>query len=408
MLMTEELLRQEVRLVGGLPIIDQMLQVICRTTGMGFAAVAKVTRDRWIACGVRDEIDFGLKAGGELEVKSTICDEIRDSGRAVIIDDVDSDAHFCRHHTPLQYGFKSYISIPIFLKNGEFFGTLCAIDPRPAKLNNPETVGLFTLFAELLSFHISSLHQLSAMKNEQKISSIQIRNYRDELAQYRHLSNHTLQEPLRKIRLFSDLILSSAAQQQPERVRETAFKINRLASDASAIIRDITDFTSLDLSNVSFSQVRLEDAFSNALMPVEQFQGEYPDLEIDLPHAVTGITRLLEQLFRILVRGSVARRDGGGELSIGVASKILAAEEIWGHSFLHPEKQYCRIEYRDNTSAVEYYRSEKMFEITHRRGPRGEGLGLDMEMAQARKIVRLHGGVITPGEGTMLLIILPL
>ena len=37
------------------------------------------------------------------------------------------------------YGFQSYISMPIILTDGSFFGTLCAIDPRPRKLNNPET-----------------------------------------------------------------------------------------------------------------------------------------------------------------------------------------------------------------------------------------------------------------------------
>jgi hypothetical protein len=53
---------------------------------MGCAAVARVTQDRWVACAVRDEISFGLAPGGELDVKTTICDEIRDSGQAVVID----------------------------------------------------------------------------------------------------------------------------------------------------------------------------------------------------------------------------------------------------------------------------------------------------------------------------------
>jgi GAF domain-containing protein len=59
------------------------------------------------------------------------------------------------------YRFQSYISMPIFLKDGMFFGTLCAIDPRPARLKNPETIGMFKLFAELIAFHLDAADRLA-------------------------------------------------------------------------------------------------------------------------------------------------------------------------------------------------------------------------------------------------------
>ena len=63
--------------VSRIEAIPSILEVVCRTTGMGFAAVARVTKDHWMACAVRDEIAFGLEPGGELRVETTICDEIR-------------------------------------------------------------------------------------------------------------------------------------------------------------------------------------------------------------------------------------------------------------------------------------------------------------------------------------------
>ena len=96
-------------------MVPLMLEVVCRATGMGFSAVARVTEDRWIACAVRDEINFGLVPGGELEIESTICNEIRQSGELVVIDDVACDATFRLHHTPKRYGFQSYISVPIYV-----------------------------------------------------------------------------------------------------------------------------------------------------------------------------------------------------------------------------------------------------------------------------------------------------
>ena len=132
----DPLVRKDVERIQQLPIVPAILELICRTTGMGFAAVARVTEEKWIACAVKDEIQFGLRPGGELVLETTICDEIRGHGQPVVIDDVSNDAQFCDHHTPKQYGFRSYISIPILLKDGSFFGTLCAIDPRPFELKS--------------------------------------------------------------------------------------------------------------------------------------------------------------------------------------------------------------------------------------------------------------------------------
>lgn len=127
--------------------IKTMLEQICATTEMGFAAVARVSDTRWVACQVVDQIDFGLEPGEELDLKTTICDEIRDSSKAVVIDHVSADAEWRSHPTPILYGFESYISFPIHLADGSFFGTLCAIDPNPRAIDTPATIALFERFA---------------------------------------------------------------------------------------------------------------------------------------------------------------------------------------------------------------------------------------------------------------------
>jgi len=121
----------DISAVQRVPGVEKMLEKVCALTGMGFAAVARVTSERWIACQLIDRIEFGLKAGDELVIKTTICDEIRESRRAVYIDHVGGNPEWRTHHTPVLYGFESYISVPIILADGSFFGTLCAIDPRP-------------------------------------------------------------------------------------------------------------------------------------------------------------------------------------------------------------------------------------------------------------------------------------
>jgi signal transduction histidine kinase len=56
--------------------------------------------------------------------------------------------------------------VPIVLADGSFFGTLCAIDPRPARLQAPETIGTFRLFAELIASHLNADRQLAAREDD--------------------------------------------------------------------------------------------------------------------------------------------------------------------------------------------------------------------------------------------------
>jgi hypothetical protein len=67
----------EIESVNRIAAVPTILEVVCRTTGVGFATLARVTEDRWITCNVLDEIDFGLRTGGELRIETTICHEVR-------------------------------------------------------------------------------------------------------------------------------------------------------------------------------------------------------------------------------------------------------------------------------------------------------------------------------------------
>ena len=181
--------------VAGIDAVPTILEVVCRTTGMGFAAVARVTEDRWIVCAMRDSIAFGLQPGGELRVKTTLCNDIRNSREGIVIDNVEQDPNFCGHPTPAMYGFQSYISMPIVLPDGSFFGTLCALDPRPARVSTPETVGMFKLFAELIALHLDAHHRLA--DSEAKLLSE--RESAELREQFIAVLGHDLRNPLAAI-----------------------------------------------------------------------------------------------------------------------------------------------------------------------------------------------------------------
>jgi GAF domain-containing protein len=65
----------------------------------------------------------------------------------VVIDDVSDDIKWSRHPVPVIYGFKSYCSFPVYLPDGSFFGTLCALDPEPRSVSDDAMIQMFEEFA---------------------------------------------------------------------------------------------------------------------------------------------------------------------------------------------------------------------------------------------------------------------
>ncbi len=230
--------QSDIESVNRIAAVPTILDVIRRATGMRFAAVARVTEDRWVACSVLDEIDFGLKPGGELKVETTICHEIRQSREAVvIIDNVAEDQNWCNHATPAMYGFQSYISMPIILSDGSFFGTLCAIDPRPARLKTPEIIGMFRLFAELISKSLDAGRKLAATESalREERADAELRE------QFIAVLGHDLRTPMRAIRLrFAELLTKKTPLDQ-ETVTMTRL-MRDSASRMVALIDNLLDF----------------------------------------------------------------------------------------------------------------------------------------------------------------------
>lgn len=145
---------KEVQAIGA---VRDILHTLAELTGLGFICVAYVTGTTWTACAVLDRLNFGLKPGDPLDVTTTLCEDVRDTGLAIVIDCVDDSEQYRGHPTPRQYGFRSYFSMPLFRPCGAYFGTLCGLNPAPASLSNKSTVATMRLFAELISKQLKTL-----------------------------------------------------------------------------------------------------------------------------------------------------------------------------------------------------------------------------------------------------------
>ena len=260
-------------MVGAISVVPSILDVICQSTGMGFAAVARVTEDRWVACGVRDEIDFGLEPGGELDVGSTICNEIRDHREPVVIDDVDKDPVYCTHKTPEIYGLKSYISVPIVLSDGSFFGTLCAISPKPAKVSESKTVGMFQLFAGMIAYHIEAGRTVEqsnkALLTEKEASALR--------EQFIAVLGHDLRNPLASIESGMRLL---GKERLSDRARSIVDLVNGSVGRMAELIDDVMDFARGRLGGgmtLAKTRANIADTLDQV---VSEFATSHPDRNI--------------------------------------------------------------------------------------------------------------------------------
>ncbi|MCO7517657.1 GAF domain-containing sensor histidine kinase [Pseudomonas guariconensis] len=225
----------DIATIGRINVVPAILQVICETTGMRFAAVARVTEDSWTACAVLDNLGFGLKAGDELDVASTLCHEIRSSQQTIVIDKASEDEQYCRHHTPRIYRFESYISVPVLRADGRFFGTLCALDPEPAQLKGSAIQPMMESFARLLSIQIES--EENAQRTERALQKE--RAMAEVREQFIAVLGHDLRNPLFAITAGAELL---AQRLQDDKSRAIARHILTSGRRASQLVRDVLDF----------------------------------------------------------------------------------------------------------------------------------------------------------------------
>lgn len=366
----------DIAAVAKIDAVSKILEVVCRTTGMGFSAVARVTEDRWICCAVRDEIAFGLTPGGELPVATTICDEIRNSGQPVAIDHVAGNERFCGHPTPQMYGFQSYISMPIYRSDGQFFGTLCAIDPNPARVETPETINMFKLFAELIAFHLDSQERLT-ISEKNLLDEQQTAQLRE---QFIAVLGHDLRTPLNAIQGSAHVLLKTPLN---ETATQVVGLIRNSASRMAGLINNILDFARGRLGGGLSINRRIDEGLQTMLEQViAEVQTVRPDhaihIEFMLSRPVVCDSARIAQLLSNLLANALTHGDPEGPVLV--------------HA--HSDDSSFELSVANHGEPIPPDTSEHLFQPFSRGSvqPGQQGLGLGLYIAS--EIARAHKGTL--------------
>ena len=298
--------------------VKTILDVICRTTGMGFSAVTRISTDRWIACAVHDEIAFGLLPGGELPVATTLCNEVRAHRQAIVIDHVALDEQYRTHHTPRQYGFQSYISVPILRRDGSLFGTLCAIDPKPATLKASATLATFELFAQLIALHLDFQEQVTAGEG----ALVEARKAAELRERFIAVLGHDVRNPLGAI-----LSAASVLERNPDESVATRMTslIKRSGGRISELVDSLVDFARGRFGGGLSTQSREAPDLSSSLTQiVQEFRASSPThplhAQIELEKPVRCDTRRIEQMLSNLIANAITHGEPGGTVTVSATS----------------------------------------------------------------------------------------
>ncbi|MBY6089774.1 GAF domain-containing sensor histidine kinase [Maritimibacter alkaliphilus] len=375
MLSDNDSFSQDVRLVGLISDLSPILEACANATDMGFVAVARVTEDRWVTCASLDRVNFGLRPGDELEVGSTICREVRACGSMIVIPDVDASDVWRDHHTPRQYGFKSYISVPIIRADGRFWGTLCAIDPMSHEITT-QAKDLFTLFARLIARELDRQEELEAgranLESERDTSRL-----REEFIA---IVGHDLRNPIAAV--TSGLRMMSERDLSPERTAMLIPEMQRALTRASQIITNLMDFArgrlgaGIELN--APTPVDLAPVFQDVVGEIRQVAPQAVECRIHLPRPLTADPQRLGQLLSNLLGNAVTYGDPSHPIEIDIAER---------EGELH-------VGVTNQGEPIPDHVKASLFQPFSRQEGQSSLQGLGLGLYIASEIARAHGGLI--------------
>lgn len=320
---TPEEIARDVKAIGRIDAVPAVLKVLCQTTGMGFAAVARVTEGTWTACAVEDQIQFGLLPGGQLAIETTICTEVRNSRTPIVIDQASTNPLYCDHLTPRLYSIESYVSVPIVLSNGDYFGNLCAIDSRPAQVTEPRIVSMFLLFAELIALQLEN-----ERKRELAQTALLDERAAGELReQFIAILGHDLRNPLAAIAGCGQILQRKST--DPGLI-SVAQRIDRSVRRMSGLIDDVLDFAKARLGGGIVVNLAAVGDLDRALVAVvHELQDAHPDRTIMSRVEIVGQVECDEARIQQIVSNLLANAlTHGSPLKPVVFSALTSAHEL--------------------------------------------------------------------------------
>ena len=277
-------------------------------------------------------------------------------------------------------------------------------DPKTAMPRLAALVGLaLTLVALVLVLWGARDQQRALAQAEQMTAQIQEREHdllqsNRELERFATIAAHDLQEPLRTILTFTDLIERKHGATMEGEALGYLLRVAAAAQRMRALIEDLLVFARIGQAERQFEIVDLNEVVQAALANVESLVTESEAvIEIGELPTVRGNEPGLTQLFTNLIANALKYRLSNG-IRVDIAAQIRDDEWV--------------ISVADNGKGIDPVHHEKIFELFRRLETRDGASGTGLGLAICARVVDVHGGRIwvksTVGQGATFFFTLPL
>ncbi len=228
-----------------------------------------------------------------------------------------------------------------------------------------------------------------------------------ELQDFAHVASHDLQEPLRKIQAFGNLLEEEYGAQLGDgkayldRMRVAASRMQRLINDLLTFARVTTKaqpFLETDLNSV------IQEAIDDLEASVRAHRGK---IEVGPLPVIEADPLQMRQVFQNLIGNALKfhRPEVPPHVKISAEVSNEAGEST------SVEREICTIRIKDNGIGFDEKYLDRIFTVFQRLHGKGQYEGTGVGLAVVRKIIARHNGTITaqstPGEGSTFIIVLP-
>ncbi len=224
-------------------------------------------------------------------------------------------------------------------------------------------------------------------------ANLNLKNSNAELAQFAYIASHDLQEPLRKITIFGNMLEENLGEISPK-AKSYLEKINNSATRMTNLIKDVLGYSELSRGHDIFKKTDLnkvlKDVISDYELVIEQKKVAIHWNELPV---INVIPLQISQLFSNLISNSIkySRENVTPEITIQVRKATETEQESYNFA---ENVTYYKFNFTDNGIGFKTEYAEKIFSIFQRLHGKGEFEGTGIGLAMCKKILENHGGTI--------------